>query len=295
MRQTLWAEQIIIHKEGEKIKADDYFHVHIIPNENDELLYKDYKTSNKPLRETWLDNLNDKEKYIIISPMDFLKNIDNNKYNELFNYLQNRYWNGKSDYIFNRYCKNEIQKNTEYIMNCFEEFDNLSCFGMDYGELCGKLNESCQYSGPQGLFAPEVLANEKEIVCIVDYAFLRNATAYVIFYDKKTEKIILVMDNLNTHTLASLYAAFEPVTARQLHERFEVHHTPKHGSWLNMAELEIGIMSRQCLDQRISTFEKMVSKVQAWAAQRNSQKSAVRWQFTTADARIKLQHLYPQI
>jgi hypothetical protein len=111
----------------------------------------------------------------------------------------------------------------------------------------------------------------------------------------EAEKIILVMDNLNTHTLASLYAAFEPETARRLHERFEVHHTAKHGSWLNIAELEIGIMSRQCLDQRIPTLEKMASEVQAWAALRNSHKSTVRWQFTTADARIKLQHLYPRI
>jgi hypothetical protein len=109
------------------------------------------------------------------------------------------------------------------------------------------------------------------------------------------EKIILVMDNLNTHTLASLYAAFEPETARRLCQRFEIHYTPKHGSWLNMAELEIGIMNRQCLDQRIPTLEKMTSEAAAWAAQRNSQKSAVRWQFTTADARIKLQHIYPQI
>jgi hypothetical protein len=111
----------------------------------------------------------------------------------------------------------------------------------------------------------------------------------------EVEKIILVMDNLNTHSLASLYATFEPEKARQLCERFEIHHTPKHGSWLNMAELEIGIMSRQCLGQRIPSIEQMDIEVRSWATQRNSQKSSVRWQFTTADARIKLQHLYPQI
>jgi hypothetical protein len=109
------------------------------------------------------------------------------------------------------------------------------------------------------------------------------------------EKIILVMDNLNTHTLASLYATFDPETARRLCERFEIHYTPKHGSWLNMAELEIGVMSRQCLDQRIPTMEKMNAEVQAWVRQRNNHKATVRWQFRTADARVKLQHLYPQI
>jgi hypothetical protein len=109
------------------------------------------------------------------------------------------------------------------------------------------------------------------------------------------EKIVLVMDNLNTHTLASLYETFPPEKARSLARRFEVHYTPKHASWLNMAEIEIGVMSRQCLNRRIPDMEKMKSEVEAWAAARNSLKSTVRWQFTTADARIKLQHLYPRI
>jgi len=109
------------------------------------------------------------------------------------------------------------------------------------------------------------------------------------------EKIIVVMDNLNTHSLASLYATFEPEVALRLAQRFEIHYTPKHGSWLNMAELEISVMSRQCLGQRIPSIEKMTSEVQAWVAKRNSGKATVRWQVTTADARIKLQHLYPRI
>ena len=109
------------------------------------------------------------------------------------------------------------------------------------------------------------------------------------------EKIVLVMDNLNTHSLSSLYATFEPDEARCLCERFEIHYTPKHGSWLNMAELEISVMSRQCLGRRIASLDTMAGEVQAWASQRNSQKSTVRWQFTTADARIKLRHLYPKI
>jgi hypothetical protein len=97
MRQTLWAEQIIHHKNNETIKADDYIHVHIIPSENEELLKEKnpYKISKKPLRESWLDNLKDKEKYVIISPLDFVKNIDNRKYSDLLNYLQDRYWNNE--------------------------------------------------------------------------------------------------------------------------------------------------------------------------------------------------------
>jgi hypothetical protein len=114
------------------------------------------------------------------------------------------------------------------------------------------------------------------------------------------EKIILVMDNANlrfenTHSLASLYTAFPPAEAGRLAERFEIHHTPKHASWLNMAEIEIGVMSRQCLSRRIPTIEEMTSQVKAWAASRNKRKDTVHWQFTTQDARIKLQHLYPKI
>jgi hypothetical protein len=106
-------------------------------------------------------------------------------------------------------------------------------------------------------------------------------------------KIVMVMDNVNTHSPASLYAAFEPETALRLAQRFEIHYTPKHGSWLNMAELEIGVMSRQCLGRRIATIEKMTREVQTWVTERNNRKTTVHWQFTTADARIKLRHLYP--
>ncbi|MDR1308057.1 MAG: transposase, partial [Treponema sp.] len=111
---------------------------------------------------------------------------------------------------------------------------------------------------------------------------------------REAEKIVLVMDNLNTHTLASLYAAFPPSEARSLAERFEIRYTPKHGSWLNMAEMEIGILSRQCLNRRIGTIERMSSEVAARVTRRNKMRSTVHWQFTTADARIKLRHLYPK-
>jgi hypothetical protein len=109
------------------------------------------------------------------------------------------------------------------------------------------------------------------------------------------EKVVLVMDNLNTHRLSSLYLAFEPEEARRLAERFEVHHTPKHGSWLNMAEIELSVLSRQCLDQRFEGREALSEAVDAWLIERNERGVGVNWQFTTADARIKLKHLYPSI
>ena len=113
-------------------------------------------------------------------------------------------------------------------------------------------------------------------------------------YYSHAEKIVLVMDNLNTHNLASLYEAFAPDVARRLAERFEIHHTPKHASWLNMAEIEIGVMSRQCLRKRIPNKEDMVYQVKAWNCERNSSGFTVNWQFTTEDARIKLKNLYPK-
>jgi len=109
------------------------------------------------------------------------------------------------------------------------------------------------------------------------------------------EKIVLAMDNLNTHTLASLHATFKPEAALRLAQRLEIHNAPKHGSWLNMAEVEIGAMSRQCLGRGIPSLEEMVNEVKSRVAQRNSTKTTVRWQFATADARIKLQHLYPRV
>jgi transposase len=109
------------------------------------------------------------------------------------------------------------------------------------------------------------------------------------------EKITVVMDNLNTHTPAAFYEAFEPQEARRLVQRFEFHFTPKHGSWLNMAEIELSVLARQCLDRRIPDKEFLISEVQAWERQRNYEVVKVDWQFTTADARIKLKHLYPKI
>ena len=106
-------------------------------------------------------------------------------------------------------------------------------------------------------------------------------------------KVHLVMDNLNTHGGASLYEAFEPNEARRLLARLEFHYTPKHGSWLNMAEIELSVLSRQCLDRRIGDGPALIAEIDAWQSQRNNQASMVKWQFTTADARIKLRKLYP--
>lgn len=111
----------------------------------------------------------------------------------------------------------------------------------------------------------------------------------------KVAKVVLVMDNLNTHGIGSLYEAFDPATARALASRLEIHHTPKHGSWLNMAETELSVLSRQCLDRRIDCKEIMTSEVAAWEQTRNTNESKIDWQFTTADARIKLKRLYPSI
>jgi len=106
-------------------------------------------------------------------------------------------------------------------------------------------------------------------------------------------KIVLVQDNLNTHRPASLYEAFPAEEARRLVERFEWHYTPKHGSWLNMAESELSVVSSQCLDRRIPDKQMLVDEVAAWEADRNKKHTKADWQFTTADARVKLKRLYP--
>jgi recombinational DNA repair ATPase RecF len=106
------------------------------------------------------------------------------------------------------------------------------------------------------------------------------------------EKLVLVMDNLNTHMLASLYETFPPEQARLIAERLEVHYTPKHGSWLNVAEIELSVLSRQCLNRRIESIEELRREVSAWEEKRNEQQVEVRWQFATSDARVKLRRLY---
>jgi hypothetical protein len=111
----------------------------------------------------------------------------------------------------------------------------------------------------------------------------------------EAEKIVLVQDNLNTHTPASLYEAFPPAEAKRLAAKLELHYTPKHGSWLNMAEIELGVLAGQCLDRRLPDRVTLEQELVAWEVERNAATRPIDWRFTTADARIKLKHLYPII
>ncbi len=109
------------------------------------------------------------------------------------------------------------------------------------------------------------------------------------------ERIVLVMDNLNIHGLGSLYETFPPDEAKRISRRLEIHYTPKHGSWLNIAEIELSVLSRQCLDRRIPAQTELAQAVAQWTHDRNTAQRTVDWRFTTADARIKLKHLYPSL
>jgi len=126
----------------------------------------------------------------------------------------------------------------------------------------------------------------------IDYAHLLKDLSDIHF--PRARKIVLVQDNLNTHAKASLYEAFPPDEARRLVERFDWRHTPKHGSWLNMAESELGVLASQCLDRRIPDKQTLTREVAAWQDRRNKHQTKADWRFTTADARIKLKRLYPR-
>jgi hypothetical protein len=108
------------------------------------------------------------------------------------------------------------------------------------------------------------------------------------------EKVVLVMDNLNTHSIGSLYEAFDPAKAFALAQRLEIHHTPKHGSWLNIAEIELSALTRQCLDRRIADLDVLNTELTAWQDSTNTDQRQVNWHFTTSDARTRLRHLYPE-
>ena len=125
--------------------------------------------------------------------------------------------------------------------------------------------------------------------------FARVVRDLLEVHDPHAEKVVLVMDNLNTHKPAALYQAFEPAVARSLIDRLEIHHTPKHGSWLNRAEIELSILGRQCLDRRIPDFDTLTREVAAWEQARTANSQGVNWRFTTPDARIKLKRLSPSI
>jgi hypothetical protein len=108
------------------------------------------------------------------------------------------------------------------------------------------------------------------------------------------DNVIVVCDHLNTHTLASLYEAFAPQEARRLARRLEIHYTPKHGSWLNIAEIELSVRTKQCLNRRIAAIDTLRQETKAWEHERHAKQTGVDWQFTTEDARIRLKRLYPQ-
>ncbi len=127
----------------------------------------------------------------------------------------------------------------------------------------------------------------------IDYAHVLKELSDAHF--PGAEKIVLVQDNLNTHVPASLYEAFAPADARRLIERFEWHYTPKHGSWLNLAESELAVLASQCLDRRIPARHKLARHVDAWQQKRNQNNTKANWRFTTIDARIKLKTLYPAL
>jgi hypothetical protein len=109
----------------------------------------------------------------------------------------------------------------------------------------------------------------------------------------QAKKIVLVLDNLNTHSISSLYEAYPPSEARRLAQRLEIHYTPKHGSWLNVAEIELSVLKGQCLRERVADLKTMQEEIVTWESNRNNKQAKVNWQFTTADARIKLKRLYP--
>lgn len=127
----------------------------------------------------------------------------------------------------------------------------------------------------------------------IDFAQVIRELCDVLYAD--AEKIVLVMDQLNTHNTASLYEAFEPPEARRLAEKLEIHHTPKHGSWLNMAEIELSVLSRQCMDDYFDSRDQLSDRITPWERSRNLKQVGTDWRFTTADARIKLKRLYPVI
>ena len=144
----------------------------------------------------------------------------------------------------------------------------------------------------------EPLAGRRETVVTktrnaVDFSQILKYTSDVLY--PRAEKIVLVTDNLNIHTTASLYKAFQPEEARRLADRFEWHYTPKHGSWLDMAEIEIGVMSRQALAKPLPDIESFKEQVRIWTVKRNAESRKINWQFTTTDARIKLNKLYPTV
>ena len=176
--------------------------------------------------------------------------------------------------------------------------DLRASLGMEPGQ---PLREDSEYqrNGTANLFmlfAPLLGWRHVEVTdrrTAIDFAHVVRDLLTV--YYPEAEKVVLVMDNLNTHKASNLYEAFPPEEARALCQRLEIHHTPKHGSWLNMAEIELSVLARQCLDRRLPDKTFLTREVAAWEQARNAAGMTVNWHFTTEDAKIKLKKLYPTI
>jgi hypothetical protein len=194
--------------------------------------------------------------------------------------------------------------NPEYPVVCMDE-SNKQLISHTYAPLQTKpgmvAKEDHEYKrqGVRDIFmATEPLAGKRYVSVTttrtqIDWAYFIRDLVNANYKDPVVKKVVLVMDNLNTHVTAALYAAFPPEEALRLSQKLEIHYTPKHGSWLNIAECELSVLSRQCLNRRIATEAELVKQVQAWTNKRNETHSKVDWQFTTEDARVKLKHLYP--
>ncbi len=163
------------------------------------------------------------------------------------------------------------------------------------------MRQDCEYERPGTanlfmLYAPLEVWGQVEVTqrrTALDFAHVIKDLVDVHVH--QAERVVRVMDNLNTHTAASLYAAFPPAEARRLAAKLDIHYTPKHGSWLGRAELELSILARQCLAERMDNRVHLARQVAAWEARRNASHARIDWRFTTADARIKLKHLYPAV
>jgi hypothetical protein len=197
-----------------------------------------------------------------------------------------------------------LPSNSDYPVVCMDE----SCKQL-VGEVCSPLpmlpgqprKEDHEYvrNGVAEIFLEvEPLGGKRHVVVCEHRTRIDWAQFIKGMLDERyplAKKVILIMDNLNTHSIASLYEAFIPSEARRLADRLEIHYTPKHGSWLNMAEIELSVLSNQCLNRRIPDMTRMQNEVAVWEKSRNNRNSKINWQFTTDDARIKLLRLYPKM
>lgn len=191
----------------------------------------------------------------------------------------------------------------EYPVVCFDESPKqlVSELRKPYIGKDGVKYEDCEYKregAAELMMITEPLSGKREVLVREDHTGITWAfiMAYIVETMYPTAKIItIVMDNLSAHKIHNLYKVFDPVRARAIRDRLEIVYTPKHGSWLNIAECELSVLSRQALKKRFASKEELEKQVKAWETQRNDLQKGVDWQFTTKDARIKLKNLYPTV